>query len=94
MEEAHIKSSEVSSIVVNTCTGYLCPGLSSYVAEGAGLGPSVRPLDIMGMGCGAALPNLQAAENIAATDSGRPVLSVAVEICSATLFMDPDPGVV
>lgn len=94
LRQAGVKPSEVAALVVNTCTGYLCPGLSSYIAESLGLPNTVRPLDIMGMGCGAALPNLEAAANMAVARPGRAVLSVAVEICSATLFMDPDPGVV
>jgi alkylresorcinol/alkylpyrone synthase len=94
LERASRKPSEIGTLVVNTCTGYLCPGLSSYLAESLGMSPYVRPLDIMGMGCGAALPNLQASENAVSCNGGKPVLSVAVEICSATMFMDPDPGVV
>jgi alkylresorcinol/alkylpyrone synthase len=94
LTKAGVKPGGVAAVVVNTCTGYLCPGLSSYLAETLGLSPSVRPLDIMGMGCGAALPNLETAANMAAARPGQPVLSVAVEICSATLFMDADPGVV
>ncbi len=85
---------DIGALIVNTCTGYLCPGLSSYVAEDLGLAASVRPLDIMGMGCGAALPNLQAGYDHLCAHPGQKVLSIAVEICSATLFMDPDPGVV
>lgn len=91
---AATKPHEIGALVVNTCTGYLCPGLSSYVAEGLGLAPAVRPLDIMGMGCGAAIPNLEAAHNMLCARPEQKVLSIAVEICSATLFMDPDPGVV
>jgi alkylresorcinol/alkylpyrone synthase len=94
IQQAGIPPADIGAIVVNTCTGYLCPGLSSYLAETLKLSSSVRPLDIMGMGCGAALPNIEAAANILAAKPGRPVLSVAVEICSATIFMDPDPGVV
>lgn len=94
LAQAGAAASEVGGVVVNTCTGYLCPGLSSYVAEDIGLPADVRPLDIMGMGCGAALPNIQAADNMARAEGGKPVLGIAVEICSATLFMDPDPGVV
>ncbi len=94
LQSAGMAGDEVKGLVVNTCTGYLCPGLSSHVAEALALKASTRPMDIMGMGCGAALPNLQAADNMTRADSAKPVLSVAVEICSATLFMDPDPGVV
>jgi len=94
LTRAGIAASELGGIVVNTCTGYLCPGLSSYVAEALDAGPFVRANDLMGMGCGAALPNLEAARNMLAARPERPVLSIAVEICSATLFMDPDPGVI
>jgi predicted naringenin-chalcone synthase len=94
LEKAGLAPADVGTLIVNTCTGYLCPGLTSYVAEALDLPPSVRPLDIMGMGCGAALPNLQAADNAARAQGQKPVLSIAVEICSATLFMDADPGVV
>jgi 3-oxoacyl-[acyl-carrier-protein] synthase III len=79
---------------VNTCTGYLCPGLTSYVAEDLGLGRDLRTLDIVGMGCGGALPNLEAAAGLLALNGQRPVLSIAVEMCSATLFMGTDPALI
>lgn len=81
---------DLGAIVVNTCTGYACPGLTSYLAEDLGLPRTIRAVDIVGMGCGAALPNLECAAGLLALDGGRPVLSIAVEICSATLFMGPD----
>jgi predicted naringenin-chalcone synthase len=43
---------ELGGLVVNTCTGYLCPGLTSYLAEDLALGDDLRMLDIAGMGCG------------------------------------------
>ena len=30
-------ASDIGAVVVSTCTGYLCPGLSGYVAEALGL---------------------------------------------------------
>ncbi|MFW5859642.1 MAG: type III polyketide synthase [Planctomycetota bacterium] len=81
---------QVRGLVVNTCTGYLCPGLSAYIAEDLGLAESVRHQDLMGMGCGAALPNLAAAAGMLATGVDGPVLCVAVEICSATICLGPE----
>lgn len=82
---------EVSALVVNTCTGYLCPGLSSYVAQSLGLSDRVKAMDLAGMGCGAAIPNLECAAGLVARANGqghgRCVVSVASEVCSATLFM-------
>jgi len=79
---------DVSGIVVNTCTGYICPGISTYLIERLGLSRSIRAFDLVGSGCGGAVPNLQAAE--ALVGSGGVVVSASVEICSATLQMDND----
>lgn len=94
LSSLNLRPGALGAIVVNTCTGYACPGLSSYLAEDLGLSRDVRATDIAGMGCGAALPNLECAAGLLAVDGSRPVLSVAVEICSATLFMGPDPGLI
>lgn len=94
LEDAHVSPQEIGGLIVNTCTGYLCPGLTSYLAEDLGLGSDLRTLDIAGMGCGGALPNLEAAAGLLALDGQRPVLSIAVEICSATLFLGTDPALI
>jgi len=94
LQDAQVSPHEVGGLVVNTCTGYLCPGLTSYLAEDLDLGRDLRTLDIAGMGCGGALPNLEAAAGLLALNGQRPVLSIAVEICSATLFMGTDPALV
>jgi len=94
IEDAQVSPPEIGGLVVNTCTGYLCPGLTSYLAEDLGLAQDLRTLDIAGMGCGGALPNLEAAAGLLALNGQRPVLSIAVEICSATLFMGTDPALV
>ena len=93
MARAEISADEVDAIVISTCTGYLCPGLSSYVSERLGLRPDVLALDLVGQGCGAALPNMRAGEALIAAGRAQKVLSVCVEICSAAMYMDDDPGV-
>lgn len=94
LKDAGLAAPEIGGLVVNTCTGYLCPGLSSYLAEDLQLGHDLRALDIAGMGCGGAVPNLQAAAGLLALNGERPILSIAVEMCSATLFMGVDPTLV
>jgi predicted naringenin-chalcone synthase len=89
LARAGIGVKDVSGIVVNTCTGYICPGISTYLIERLGLSRSVRAFDMVGSGCGGAIPNLQAAESLQRTLGGA-ILSVSVEICSATLQMDND----
>lgn len=93
LREAGAGPGDIDALLVSTCTGYLCPGLTSYVAERLGLRPDVLLLDLVGQGCGAALPNLRTAEALLASGRCRKVLSVCVEICSAALFIDNDPGV-
>jgi alkylresorcinol/alkylpyrone synthase len=94
LDRAELAPDAVDGLVVNTCTGYLCPGLSSYVAQDLGLRTDVRVLDLMGMGCGGAVPNWEAATGMLARSECGPVLSIAVEVCTATIFMGPEPDLV
>jgi predicted naringenin-chalcone synthase len=84
---------EVDAILVSTCTGYLCPGLTSYVSEALGLRQDAQLLDLVGQGCGAALPNLRTAEALIASGRCENVVSVCVEVCSAAFYLDNDLGV-
>lgn len=93
LHDAGCAASEIDAIIISTCTGYLCPGLTSYVSERLGLRPDVFTLDLVGQGCGAALPNLRTAEALLAAKRAERVLSVCVEVCSAAMFLDDDPGV-
>lgn len=93
LADAGLQARDVDAVVISTCTGYLCPGLSSYVSERMGLRPDILALDLVGQGCGAALPNMRMAEALLASSRARRVLSVCVEICSAAMYLDDDPGV-
>jgi predicted naringenin-chalcone synthase len=91
--EAKIKPADIDAIVASTCTGYLCPGLTSYIGERLGLRPDVMNFDLVGKGCGAALPNLRVADALLASGRAERVLSVSVEVCSAAMYLDDDAGV-
>jgi alkylresorcinol/alkylpyrone synthase len=88
-----IAATDLDAVVISTCTGYLCPGLTSHVIERLGLRPDVQAYDLVGQGCGAALPNWRLAESLLRSGSCRHVLSVCVEISSAAMYLDNDPGV-
>ncbi len=88
-----LESLDIDGLIISTCTGYLCPGLTSYVSERLGLPSCAMLLDLVGQGCGAALPNLNAARALLAGGQCRRVLSVCVEVCSAAFYLDDDPGV-
>ncbi len=91
---AGLTTDAVSALVVNTCTGYVCPGISTYLIERLGLSGRVNAYDLVGSGCGGAIPNLKiAGSQLAGTDKGVAV-SVSVEICSATFQMGNDLSLV
>ena len=94
LNDAGITAASIDAVVVSTCTGYLCPGLSGYVVERLGLRADVMAFDLVGQGCAAALPNLQLGHNLLRSGSCEHVLSVCVEVSSAAMYLDSDPGVV
>jgi predicted naringenin-chalcone synthase len=89
LDQAGVSAEDVTCLVVNTCTGYICPGISTYLIERLGLPGNTRVYDLVGSGCGGAIPNLQVAESLLKTNGGV-VVSVAVEICSSVFQMGND----
>jgi predicted naringenin-chalcone synthase len=94
LNQAELTVHDVAGLVVNTCTGYICPGISSYLIEKLGMSGRVRAYDLVGSGCGGAIPNLQISKAMLNEMDKGVVLSVSVEICSATFQMDNDPGLI
>jgi alkylresorcinol/alkylpyrone synthase len=72
----------------------LCPGVSSYVSEITGLRSDAWLQDLVGLGCGAAIPALRAVDGILAAHPAATVACLAVEVCSAAFYLDNDPGVI
>jgi predicted naringenin-chalcone synthase len=93
LADAKTEAGEIDAVIISTCTGYLCPGLTSYVGERLRLRSDVLALDLVGQGCGAALPNLRTAAALLSAGHARRVLSICVEVCSAAFYLDNDPGV-
>jgi alkylresorcinol/alkylpyrone synthase len=90
---AGLAAGDIGAVVVSTCTGYLCPGLTGHVAERLGLRGDVQAFDLVGQGCAAALPNLQLGRSLIGSGAAEHVLSVCVEVSSAAMYLDDDPGV-
>jgi alkylresorcinol/alkylpyrone synthase len=93
LADAGLNAADVDAVVVSTCTGYLCPGLSSYMVERLGLRAAVRTFDLVGQGCAAALPNWQLGAALVDGGQAEHVLAVCVEVSSAAMYLDDDPGV-
>ncbi len=94
LDRAGASAAEVDFLAVTTCTGYLCPGISSHVLERAGLRPDVRCADLMGMGCGAAVPALERACDFLAAHPDGTAAVVSTEICSAAIFFGDAPELI
>ena len=91
--QAGLQPRQIDAVVVSTCTGYLCPGLSGHVVERLGLRADVQAFDLVGQGCAAALPNLMLGRALLDGSGCEHVLSVCVEVSSAAMYLDNDPGV-
>lgn len=94
LANAGIHSGELDFLAVTTCTGYICPGITSYLVEKLGLRPDLRSVDIVGMGCGAAIPALEQAHNFLSAHPEGTAAVVSVEICSAAMYSDDDADLV
>ena len=93
LADAGLLAQQVDAVVVSTCTGRLCPGLSGHVIERLGLRHDVLAFDLVGQGCAAALPNFQLGRALLGSGAAAHVLSVCVEVSSAAMYLDNDPGV-
>ncbi len=87
LADAGLTPADVSTLVVNTCTGYICPGISTYLLEKLGISRQAQVYDLVGSGCGGAVPNLEIAEALLRKKRNGIVVSASVEICSATFQM-------
>ncbi|HWB05680.1 MAG TPA: 3-oxoacyl-[acyl-carrier-protein] synthase III C-terminal domain-containing protein [Verrucomicrobiales bacterium] len=93
MDRGGVTAQEIDALFICTCTGYLCPGVTSHVAENLGLRPNAVLHDVVGLGCGAAIPSLRAATDFLTARPDATVAVVAVELCTAAFYVDDDPGV-
>ena len=93
LDNAGMDTGDIDAIVVSTCTGYLCPGLTGYVVERLGLRPNIPAFDLVGQGCAAAIPNMRLGQALIGSRECGNVLSICVEVSSAAMYLDDDPGV-
>jgi predicted naringenin-chalcone synthase len=94
LKQEKLQPKDLGYLAVTTCTGYVCPGLAAQVVGAAALRPDVQYADLVGMGCGAALPALQAANNFCQNHPGQVAAVVCTEICSAAMFSGDAPDLV
>lgn len=77
--------SEITHLIVASCTGFSAPGLDLQLVWRLGLSPQIERQLISFMGCAAAIPALRAARHIVRSQPNARVLVVNVEICTLHL---------
>lgn len=80
----NIALADVDFLVCVSSTGFLCPGISAHLVRSLGMPNNMRRMDVVGMGCNAAVNALQSATAMAMARPGRYGLLVCLEVCSAT----------
>lgn len=90
LEKSNTSLDDVTDLIFNSCTGYVCPGISTYILEELNASPTIKYYDLIGSGCGGAIPNLELGRTIVEQDPSRVVLSISAEICTVPFQMGED----
>lgn len=77
-----VTPSDVTHLIVVSCTGFLAPGLDVLLARELGLESSVARVLVGFQGCHAALSALRLAESCCRADENALVLVACVELCT------------
>ncbi len=88
LEQSGRSADAIDDFIVISCTGVSIPGLDLHLAGRLGMRSDLRRTCVLGMGCYAAFPGLLRARESAASDTGRVVLVLAIELCSLHLQLD------
>ncbi|MBI1928761.1 type III polyketide synthase [Candidatus Poribacteria bacterium] len=83
--------SEVTHLIVVSCTGFYAPGLDIHLVKGLGLSPDVQRTLIGFMGCYAAFNGIRLADSICRADPHATVLLVCIELCTLHFQQSPAP---
>ncbi|MFJ9824920.1 hypothetical protein ACIRSU_11145 [Streptomyces sp. NPDC101160] len=88
LDRAGLGFGQVGYLCCVTTTGLLTPGLSALLLREMALPPTVERLDIVGMGCHAAMNGLAAARSWCVANPGSVAVVVCAEVCSAAYVFD------
>ncbi len=82
LQNADITPTEITHIVVVSCTGFFAPGLDIHLVKSLGMRPDTQRTLIGFMGCYAAFNALRVADSFCKADPSSRVLIVCAELCS------------
>ena len=90
LQTGGVSASEITHLIVVTCTGFAAPGIDFELIRQLGLPHSVRRTQIGFMGCHAALNALAVAAAFAKESPKNRVLICCVELCSLHFQYGPE----
>ncbi len=79
---------DLDFLVTTTCTGRLCPSLDTHLIRALALRPDIQRVHVGDTGCASALVALQQAHNHLRAYPDHLAAVVAVEVSSASYFLD------
>ena len=91
MEESNLDPSEITHLVMVTCTGFDSPGVDIELINELELPPTTQRINVGFMGCHGAVNGLRAAHGLADAQPNARVLLCAVELCSLHYRFRWDP---
>lgn len=86
LRRAKLNPKNLDFLAVSTCTGYICPGIAAQLIERCRLRNDLHYVEVVGMGCGSAIPALEQCHNFLRANPKATAASVSTEICSAALY--------
>jgi predicted naringenin-chalcone synthase len=86
--------SDITHVIVASCTGFTAPGLDQQLIKRLGLNPSIERTLVGFMGCSAAVNALRLAHHIVRSEPHAKVLVINLELCTLHLQDNPDLEVI
>ncbi len=88
LEPLGLTVQDIDYLCVITTTGFMAPGLTAHLMKHMGFREDCSRVDVVGMGCNAALNGLNPLASWSAANPGKNALMVCVEVCSAAYVFD------
>ncbi|HEX2864731.1 MAG TPA: chalcone synthase, partial [Deinococcales bacterium] len=90
LKVARVRPEDLSAVLFVSTTGLATPSLDSWLIKDLNLSRHTTRLPVWGLGCAGGVGGLNRAADLSLARDGRPVLLVAVELCSLTFQPDDD----
>ncbi len=92
LQQAAVAPEQIDYLVCVTSTGYLCPGATALLIDQHGFRQDIHRIDVVGMGCNAALNGLQPLVQFLRYRPEGLGMLVCIETCSAAYVNNDQIG--